>query len=136
MSGRQVAGHGGRRDNEKGDEMKTSDETKAGRAAHTPGPWRIGDAGATIFGPPNGNPSPVTICAMAGPRGDSRANARLIASAPDLLAALKAIVAALEQPVQYSSLRMAESSDILRADAAAAANIARAAIERAEGRAK
>jgi len=24
-------------------------------------PWRVGDAGHTIFGPPNGNPSPVTV---------------------------------------------------------------------------
>ena len=62
--------------------------------------------------------------------------AKRLAAFPNLLAALKAIVAALEQPVQYSGLRMAESSDILRADAAAAANIARAAIERAEGGAK
>lgn len=27
----------------------------------TPLPWRIGDAGLTVFGPPNGNPSPVII---------------------------------------------------------------------------
>lgn len=28
---------------------------------HTPTPWRIGDAGHTVFGPPNGNPSPYTV---------------------------------------------------------------------------
>ena len=28
---------------------------------HTPLPWRAGDAGQTVFGPPNGNPSPQTI---------------------------------------------------------------------------
>ncbi len=35
-------------------------EAKKGKmtAQHTPGPWRIGDAGYTVFGPPNGNPSP------------------------------------------------------------------------------
>jgi hypothetical protein len=41
----------------------------------------------TVFGPPNGNPSPETVAATR-----NRANARLIAAAPDLLAALQAIV--------------------------------------------
>jgi len=31
------------------------------KATHTPTPWRIGDAGRTVFGPPNGNPSPETV---------------------------------------------------------------------------
>ena len=47
---------------------------------HTPGPWRIGDAGRTVFGPPNGNPSPETVAHCT-----SRANASLIAAAPALL---------------------------------------------------
>lgn len=28
---------------------------------HTKTPWRVGDAGMTVFGPPNGSPSPKTI---------------------------------------------------------------------------
>ena len=28
---------------------------------HAEAPWRVGDAGHTVFGPPNGSPSPVTI---------------------------------------------------------------------------
>ena len=51
---------------------------------HTPGPWRVGDAGRTIFGPPNGDPSPETIAEIR-----LRKNARLIAAAPELLEALK-----------------------------------------------
>ena len=31
----------------------------------TPTPWRVGDAGYTVFGPPNGNPSPETIANTA-----------------------------------------------------------------------
>ena len=58
---------------------------------HTPGPWRVGDAGHTVFGPPNGNPSPETIA----PCG-TRANALLIAAAPDMLAALKASLGAMD----------------------------------------
>lgn len=55
---------------------------------HTPGPWRAGDAGHTVFGPPNGEPSPQTIA------GNVRigADARLVAAAPELLAALEAFV--------------------------------------------
>ena len=30
---------------------------------HTPGPWRIGDRGTTVFGPPNGEPCPKVIAA-------------------------------------------------------------------------
>lgn len=54
--------------------------------AHTPGPWHIGD-GTRIIG---ANSQRVSVCddnhATPG-----LANARLIAAAPDLLAALKAI---------------------------------------------
>jgi len=55
------------------------------KTTYTQGPWRIGDAGRTVFGAPNGDPSPETVA-----RGLSRANARLIAAAPDLLEAAKA----------------------------------------------
>ena len=54
---------------------------------HTPGPWRIGDAGHTIFGAPNGTPSPKTIANLPFKNGGH--DARLIAAAPDLLAALR-----------------------------------------------
>ncbi len=54
------------------------------REKHTEGPWRVGDAGRTVFGPPNGNPSPKVI---AGPL--SRADARLIGAAPDMLDLLR-----------------------------------------------
>ena len=50
---------------------------------HTPGPWRIGDAGHTVFGPPQGLP-PKIVATKA-----SRADARLIAAAPELLDALE-----------------------------------------------
>jgi len=54
---------------------------------HTPGPWRIGDAGFTVFGPPKPGALPETIAPVK-----NRANARLIAAAPDLLAALEALL--------------------------------------------
>jgi hypothetical protein len=60
-------------------------------AQHTPGPWRVGDAGATVFGPNNGEPAPKIIANVgrgAFPAERNKANAHLIAAAPDLLAAL------------------------------------------------
>lgn len=54
---------------------------------HTPGPWRVGDAGTTIFGPPNGEPASERVAQLC--KNDSfRANARLIAAAPTQNAAL------------------------------------------------
>lgn len=40
---------------------------------HTSGQWRVGDGGATIFGPPSGAPSPETIASVR-----KKANARRI----------------------------------------------------------
>jgi hypothetical protein len=54
---------------------------------HTPGPWRIGDAGFTVFGPPKPGALPETIAPVK-----NRANARLIAAAPELLEALEALL--------------------------------------------
>jgi hypothetical protein len=54
---------------------------------HTPGPWRIGDAGFTVFGPPKPGALPETIAPVK-----NRANARLISAAPELLAALEALI--------------------------------------------
>ena len=62
-------------------------------------PWRVGDAGTTVFGPPNGNPSPKTIATIsyAKLRGveqydESAANAALIVRAVN---SHEALVAAL-----------------------------------------
>lgn len=67
--------------------MKPNKPSNQTKPQHTPGPWRIGDAGHTVFGPHNGNPSPETIA-----RGLIRPNARLIAAAPEILAALQVLV--------------------------------------------
>lgn len=32
---------------------------------HTPTPWRVGDAGATVFGPKTDSPSPKTIATVS-----------------------------------------------------------------------
>jgi hypothetical protein len=53
---------------------------------HTPGPWRTGDVFNTVFGPPNGNPSPAIVATV---NKANKANARLIAAAPEMLEALE-----------------------------------------------
>jgi hypothetical protein len=61
-----------------------------GKMTYTKRPWRIGDAGNTVFGPPCGLP-PQRIADLSNTK-DRHANARLIAAAPELLAALQEIV--------------------------------------------
>ena len=54
---------------------------------HTKGPWRVGDAGHTVFGPPNGNLSPAIIANVgrgAFASATVKANARLIAACPTM----------------------------------------------------
>lgn len=63
-------------------------------AAYTPGPWSILPNGHCVSGPDPMNPeigiSGVAMCGMARrTEAEARANARLIAAAPDLLAALQ-----------------------------------------------
>lgn len=65
--------------------------------SHTKGPWRIGDAGQTIFGPKTDQPAPVTIANLPPPSprvsaSQRAANAALIAAAPDMLEALEAVL--------------------------------------------
>lgn len=61
-------------------------------AGHTPGPWRVGDAGMTVFGPPQGLPP--LILASRG-KHTPKVNMELMAAAPDLLAACEAMRGAL-----------------------------------------
>jgi hypothetical protein len=53
-------------------------------AQYTPGRWRVGDAGHTVFGPPNGTPSPEIIASNI-----RKANARPVAAVPEMLEALE-----------------------------------------------
>lgn len=55
--------------------------------SYTLGPWRIGDAGKTVFGPPNGNPCPETIASVV-----KRANSPIIAAAPDAIEACRLVL--------------------------------------------
>lgn len=63
---------------------------------HTPGPWQVNHADKTQVCDADGvtrGCSPVAVC-LVGKMAERRANARLIAAAPALLAALLDLVAA------------------------------------------
>ena len=98
-------------------------EDGAGMSAHTPGPWHV--EGQYVFSPPvASNP----ICATGRHLGQAieevEANARLIAAAPDLLGALRFILAFYEPGQRHldtEAWKQAEGG-------------ARAAVAKAEGR--
>jgi len=64
--------------------------------SHTPGPWRVGDNGATVFGPKTNPRTIVTLSKVAMILNETRSNARLIAAAPELLDACKLALGAFE----------------------------------------
>lgn len=59
---------------------------KPKKPKHTPGPWRVGDAAVTVFGPKIVGPAPAETIATSI---RNRANAHLIAAAPEMLDALE-----------------------------------------------
>ena len=118
---------------------KTNADTAPARGQHTPGPWYASDGSYHLgqrefIGIGNGAAhvgyASVT-CAVR--MAEAKANARLIAAAPALLEALKQIVAALTQPVQFTHSSTPGTAEILRGDAIFAVKSARAALALAEG---
>lgn len=66
---------------------------------HTPGPWRIGDDKALVVAGPRGLHI-ARVATVGMPNSD--ANARLIAHAPDLLAALRMLIDEMEGCFDYT----------------------------------
>ncbi len=60
----------------------------------TPTAWRVGDAGHTVFGPPNGNPAPEVIATVRKP-----AHARTIARAVNAVTSKTGVLAQLKAAV-------------------------------------
>ena len=93
-------------------------KAKRENAAHTPGPWMVEPLGSDCFEVKCECGYFIATC-HDGVRGDRNAdvNARLIAGAPDLLAALQRIVAVLDK--QVASPHLAErASPLAQAKAA------------------
>jgi len=120
--------------------MHTQTQTTA---QHAPGPWTTHDT--TFAGPAKQNfaiidATKCEVCQVPATwNRPAEANARLIAAAPELLEALRCVVAALHQPVQTSDLtgaavgRLSGCVQILRGDAVFAVNTAQSAIAKATG---
>lgn len=98
---------------------------------HTPGPWRVGGNSVTngvqIFKDSDYPALSEPICTMPRKGVGRSANARLIASAPDLLAALQGLF----EHCSMVHKRWGDGSNQREADAAIAA--AREAIRKATG---
>ena len=94
---------------------------------HTPGPWHIGvrtfHAGRDVYGP-KGEPVAVADDAITA-TPEAEANARLIAAAPDLLAALEALTACASMSGPAGTTAYLISNERMQA--------ARAAIAKATG---
>lgn len=71
--------------------MSKIEKLKAAFEVSTPGWWRIGDAGAVVFGPKTGAPSPETVAAVR-----KKTNAEFIAISHNMMPALLGAVETLE----------------------------------------
>lgn len=99
------------------------------RAKHTPGPWALGQPGAEQFEGvlvPDGKrviwaPDGMEVALARDRGGETRANARLVAAAPELLEALRELLDRLYDPTPCAWKASAHYS------------AARAAIAKAEG---
>lgn len=101
--------------------------TTTTRPQHTPGPWIV----RHLTGFPlqistapdvNGFGMPIADCSKRNLPAEALANARLIAAAPDLLEALKAMIAVWEGPRERAAMGFAQT-----------VNLARAALAKVEG---
>lgn len=67
---------------------------------HTITPWRVGDAGLTVFGPPNGHPAPEVI-APCKKRANAAHIVRCVNSHAALVTLLDEMVDAIEQGLDW-----------------------------------
>lgn len=114
--------------------------------AHTPTPWRVGDAGHTIFGPLSQAPCPITVAMIPAPTprctlDERRANAAFICRAVNsheaLVAALKSCCELLNSPAVATfcaGMDLPVSRDVLRDACSLRISEIRAALALAEGR--
>ena len=80
---------------------------------HTPGPWAVGPD-LEVFYAPNGAPitRPLRLTSLVGRTEEDVANAKLIAAAPELLAALEGLT---EGPLSLNELNelMADAREVI-----------------------
>lgn len=104
--------------------------TRTEQAQHTPGPWKVDETGEFIETeyPANLRGEYTHICDFRRPMGaEYRANARLIAAAPEMLEALREIHKLWCCPAPKTMRDWSARCDVMT-------DYARAAIAKAEGR--
>lgn len=116
------------------DSPTASENAATPAPAHTPGPWKVAgfagehdEGGARIASVKDGQSVCYTALAIRGMWGQYIADANLIAAAPDLLAALKAVTYHFETTRDFA-LGNEDAESYTAVDAA------RAAIAKAEGK--
>ena len=82
---------------------------------HTPGPWRLGNQPSNVIAWRVTDSADRDVAHVFGSDLKSKGNARLIAAAPELLAALKRVVAAAEDGDEMTAIELAEAA-IARAE--------------------
>lgn len=119
--------------NPKADARLARDIAGAGKVKHTPGPWHLSSKGDGRTYVEGGDTADDIACLlMDHAQSENNANARLIAAAPDLLAACKAIIAT--HPKHH--WRIGSPGSVARMEQEeqeAAIELARAAIAKAGG---
>jgi len=101
--------------------MKTNHSAESNSCRHTPGPWKFDRKGRRIVDADGEYVAPATLSRYHDDRTDPEAiaNARLIAAAPDLLAALRDLVNFTAQHNQGKYV-MAARAAIAKAEGGAA----------------
>lgn len=90
--------------------MNTIKCLKAAYGAATPGEWRIGDAGITVFGPKTERPAPETIANVR-----KKENAHFVALAHNMMPTLLEIADDLDSIIMPALLRAVETLEAIRA---------------------
>lgn len=105
-------------------------ERKGESVTHTPGPWEVGED-SDVYSH-NGANCVAMICGAAErpKQGENKANARLIAAAPELLEACKAMVARCKEPMIERAFKAINQGGMF----SAFPDILEAAIAKAEGK--
>jgi len=103
------------------------------KTQHTPGPWQSFNGGAVVGTVEDRDGSTYVADIRHRANGESAANARLIAAAPDMLAALVSALSVLDAEAEARGAE--DSADYYGGSAAAAAASVRVAIAKVRGEA-
>lgn len=80
-------------------------------AKHTPGPWKVSGRRRQVIGRHGAIPCLLARVNVAASGVECDANARLIAAAPDLLAACEAAIQFIRNGVEFGYIRLPDAGD-------------------------